>query len=129
MSSVIVISDCCLTHLFGKLRNLAFNCFQVLDHILPSSLAGGLPPAFDFTILRARLVSPLEALRGKISLLFGRYIVVLVLGRVTIFDSIEFALAAAGFQLRDVDRGSRLTLRGLSDVVLLKRDAGVKITA
>ena len=129
VSSVIIVRNCCLFHLLGKLGDLAFDHLQVLDHTLARGLIGGLASARGFAILSTGLVPPLETLGGKVLLLFGRQGVILVLGVVSIFNSFELAFATTSLQLRDIDRSRRLAFRGLADVILIKSHTGVEIAS
>jgi hypothetical protein len=45
----VIIGDCCLSHLFGELGNLAVKGFEVLDFLLPCRLVSRLA-ALDLTI-------------------------------------------------------------------------------
>lgn len=107
------VVDACLTHLFGKLSDLAIDFLQVGDNIL----VVGLSLFHDFTVLVTWFVPALHALGGELLLLIVSQGGILFLGIIPILNVVKLALP--GLEFRDVDGVcGRPVFRGLLNNLL-----------
>ena len=113
-----------LAHLLGELlSNLTIGLLEVGDGIRVTDLS----LVSNLTAFFARLMASLRALGGELLLLIGRQGGILILPIVPVLNVLK--LAFPGLEFGEIDGiGGRLRFGSLLDIVLIQRDAGIKVS-